>query len=776
MSASGSASTGYVGRSVPRLEDLPLVTGRGRFAAGVSFPNELHMRVVRSSHAHGRIVSIDSSAALASTACVVVWTAADIRDIPPIEFRPTRVQGLEPYRQPVLARGRVRYVGEPVAVVFASDAYAAEDAADAVAVEVEPLPAVLAADGPLGEFEGGLDTEAAVIRKSYGNLEAAFRAAHAVIELDLAIGRHSGVPLETRGAIAIYDPMRDVLELHAATKRPHPNRDLLARALGRDPASVHLYECHIGGGFGVRGEIYPEDVLVCAAALRLGRPIKWIEDRRENLMACNHSREQRHRVRAAVDRDGRVLAIDDEFFHDQGAYVRTHGARVADMTAGMLPGPYRVPAYRATGHFRVTNKTPAATYRAPGRYEATFVCERLMDAIAARLALDRIEVRRRNLIVRSEMPFRRDMDVLDTELVLDSGDYARLLDEALARVGWHELQARIAARKRAGESVGVGIALFVEKSGLGPVDGVRVAVDTSGAVEVITGSASLGQGMETVLAQICADALGVHYANVRVVHGRTDRIDFGFGAHASRVTVMTGSATRIAALKVREKALEIAAADFFEATPGMLDIVSGRVVRKDRPESAPVSLAQIARALAPASAVAKNREPGLSAEGWFQSEHMTYPYGVHIAVTAVDRETGGVKVERYLAAFDIGRAVNPMLVEGQIAGGFAQGLGGALLEEFAYDENGAPLSVTFADYLMPTACEVPDVDVLITENAPSPLNPLGVKGAGEGGINAVGAAIASAIDDALGIAGAVERLPVTPRRLKKIMDTAKDTG
>jgi CO/xanthine dehydrogenase Mo-binding subunit len=369
-----------------------------------------------------------------------------------------------------------------VAVVFADDPYRAEDAADAVRVDIEALTPVLAAQLPPTEFAPGHNTEPTVVRKQYGDIDAAFAAAHAVVDLELSIGRHSGVPLETRGAIANYDPARDVLELHGATKRPHPNRDLLARMLGRGPASIHLYECHIGGGFGVRGEIYPEDVLVCAAALRLGRPVKWIEDRRENLLACNHSREQLHRVRAAVDAAGRILAIDDVFFHDQGAYVRTHGARVADMTAGMLPGPYRVPAYRAAGHYRLTNKTPAATYRAPGRYEATFVCERLLDAIAARLGVDRIEVRRRNLLGRADMPYIRDLEVLDTGLVLDSGDYAGLLDKALARAGWTELQETIRRRRAAGETVGAGIGMFVEKSGLGPVDGVRVRVDASGAV------------------------------------------------------------------------------------------------------------------------------------------------------------------------------------------------------------------------------------------------------------------------------------------------------
>src|SRR5215831_13561625 len=392
----------FVGRSVTRLEDRPLVTGRGAFAADVAFPRMLHMRVVRSGHAHGRIMSIDASAARAMTGVIAVWTSADVSEIPPIDFRLTRVEGLAPYRQPILARQRVRYVGEPVAAVFASDPYVAEDAAE-------------------------------------------------VVELDLAVGRHSAVPLETRGAIARYDAARDVLELHGAAKVPHWNRDSIARMLRRSPASVHLFEGHVGGGFGIRGELYPEDVLVCLAALRLARPVKWIEDRREHLIAANHSRQQRHKVRAPVDAEGRILAIDDEFFHDQGGYVRTHAATVPDLAAAMLPGPYRVPAYRAIGHVRLTNKTPCGTYRAPGRFESTFVRERLMDAIAARLSIDRVEVRRRNLVAKEEMPHRRALETLGTEIILDSGDYAGLIDKSLAAIKWNALQDEVRRRRAGGE-------------------------------------------------------------------------------------------------------------------------------------------------------------------------------------------------------------------------------------------------------------------------------------------------------------------------------------
>lgn len=762
---------GAIGRSVTRIEDAPLVRGLGRFAGDVNFPRQLHMRVVRSDLAHGRLLGIDADAARAMPGVVAVWTASDVAEIPLIPFRATKLRGLEPFCQPVLAKNFVRYVGEPIAVVFATDAYRAEDAAEMVMADIEPLPVSLDAVAEPGEFAPGLRAEPAVIHKSYGDVDAAFRTAHAVVTLELSVGRHSGVPLETRGAIARYDAAQDVLELHGTAKKQHWNRDEIARLLGRSPGGVHLFEGHVGGGFGVRGELYPEDLLVCAAALRLRRPIKWIEDRRENLVATNHSRQQHHHVRAAVSAEGMLLAIDDVFFHDQGAYVRTHGARVADLAAGMLPGPYRLPAYRVAGHFRLTNKTPAATYRAPGRYETSFVRERLMDAIAERLGLDSVEVRRRNLVTAAEMPHPRPLDALGTSIVLDSGDYVGLLDQAMQRFGWATLQAELKERRAAGECVGVGLAFFVEKSGLGPSDGVRISVSPDGSVELVSGTSSVGQGVETALAQICATGLGVSYDRIRVVRGRTDRIEFGNGAHASRVTVMSGSATWQAAAAVRAMALETASG-LLQLPAELLTITDGIVMRADGTPGPSMPLGEVASKMGPNSALMLGRTPGLTAERWFWSDHMTYPYGVHCALLRIDRDTGGVHVERYLVANDIGRAINPMLVEGQIVGGFAQGLGGALYEEFRYDSEGQPLSTTLADYLIPTAAEMPKVDVLITEDAPSPLNPLGVKGAGEGGTNAVGAAIASAVDDALRRPGAITALPIVPALVRRLLDGA----
>jgi len=751
-----TAPAKFIGRSLPRLEDRPLLTGQGRFAADISFPGQWHMRVVRSPIAHGKITSIDASAALALPGVHAVWTHDDVAHIPPIGFRLTGLTELEPYRQCALARGTVRYVGEPVAAVFATDPYIAEDAVELVALDIEPLAVILDAAGAPGPFDEERNTETTIIEKKSGDIDAAFRAAHAIVELDLSIGRHSGVPLETRGAIARYDERKDVLEMHGAAKVPHWNRDRLAMMFGRTPESVQLYEGHVGGGFGIRGEMYPEDVLVCAAALAFKRPIKWIEDRREHLIAANHSRQQRHKIRAAIDKDGRILGIDNEFFHDNGAYMRTHAATVPDLAAAMLPGPYRVPAYRARGHIRLTNKTPCGTYRSPGRYETTFVRERLIDAIAAKTGIDAIEIRRRNLIAKSAMPYSLGFGTLGTDIVYDSGDYAKLMDRLLTAADWPAMQRTLAQRRAAGEKVGAGYAMFVEKSGLGPFDKVRIEVAPSGAVEVVTGVASIGQGVETALAQIAAETLGVDYAGIKVVHGQTDRIDKGMGAFASRVTVMCGEATRMAAVKLRETALG-AAAELMQTSAGALDIVDGEIVRTGTPGPS-MPLAALAA-----------RPEGLSAEAEFKSSHMVYPYGAHVVQLALDADTGAVTIERYLVAFDLGKAVNPMLVEGQIVGGLAQGLGGALFEEFLYAENGEPLSVSFADYLMPTAREMPGIEVIVTEDAPSPLNTYGFKGAGEGGITPVGAAVASAIDDALQQPGAVTQLPVTPQRLKALM-------
>ena len=703
--AGGPAGRSLIGESVLRLEDRPLLVGEGRFLADVSFEGEVHLRVIRSDVAHGVLRGVDLRDVRAAEGVVAAWSAEEVAHVPPIRFRMTGLDELRPYCQRILAGEKVRYVGDPVAVVLAEDAYLAEDAAELAFVDIEPLEPVLEARAP--GAAAPLTLEA-----GYGDVEGAFAGAHRVVELQAAVGRHSGIPLETRGLLA--RPVDSgALELHGIAKVPHYNCVTIATMLGLESGQVVGREGHVGGGFGIRGELYPEDVLVAYAALKLGRPVKWVEDRREHLLAANHSREQSYHLRAAVDSRGVIQALDAEFFHDQGGYVRTHGATVPNLSVALLPGPYDVPAYRVRGHIRLTNKTPAGTYRAPGRYETTFVRERLLDAVAVECGLDPVEVRRRNLIPPEAMPFDRRVSTLGTHLVYDSGDYARLLDRLLDHIDYEPLRESLAQRRRAGEPVGLGIGMFVEKSGLGPFDDVRVRRLEDGGVEVVTGAASVGQGMETVIAQICAEVLDVDYGRVTVRHGQTDMIGRGMGAFASRVTVMTGVAVYLAATEL-----------------------------------------------------AATGEP---AEATFNTDHMTYPYGAHAAVVRVDEDTGGVTVERYVVAYDVGRAINPMLCEGQIVGGVAQGVGGALLELFAYDADGQPLATSFMDYLLPTVTEQPPVEVLLSEDAPSPLNPLGVKGAGEGGTNACGAAIAAAIDDAIGIPGAVTELPATPELVRSLI-------
>ncbi len=749
-----------IGLRVPRLEDAPLLDGAGTFAADWWFPGQLHMRVVRSELARGCLRGIDTEAAVAHDGVIAVWTAADISELPAIGFRKTRYRGLEPFRQPVLATERVRYVGEPVAVVFAETAYVAEDAAALVVVDVEEWPPLLDADDEPGDFDGAHSTEASVVEKGFGNVEAAFRKAHDVVEIDVSIGRHTGVPLECRGGVARVNPETGVLELYGATKRAHPNRDEIANAFGLEKDRVQLIEGQIGGGFGVRGELYPEDFLLCAAALRLMRPVGWIEDRREHLIAINHSRQQRHQVRAAIDPEGRILAIDGRFFHDQGAYLRTHGVRVPDMTAGLLLGPYHVPAYRVSGHVRLTNKTPAATYRSPGRFEGTFVRERLLDAIAARTELSPVAVRRRNFVNASAMPYERNLDALEVDVILDSGDYESLLGKAIDAFDWATTRKTVAERRARGETAGAGLACFVEKSGLGPTDKAVVSIGGDGKVQVVTGAADLGQGVKTVMAQICAAYLGMDLETISVVSGRTDLIDEGYGSHASRTTTLTGGAVREAAENLKNIMIFKGAA-LLQAE--VRDLVAGDGMVRHRTTGASLTYTEIAR---------HECDTGLRAEGRCDISHMNYPYGLHMAVVAIDTATGLVDVERFCIAYDVGRAVNPMLVEGQLAGGLAQGIGGTLFEEFSYDASGQPLSSTFADYVLPGATDIPAAELLLSEDAPSPLNPLGVKGAGEGGINAVGAAIASAIDDALQCPGAVTELPVTPRRMMALLSRA----
>src|ERR671920_623877 len=580
--------------------------------------------------------------------------------------------------------------------------------------------------------------------------EEVFHNAARVVKTEVRIGRHSAVPLETRGLVVEYDAGSDHLTVWGATKVPHFSRRLLSRLLGMPLSRISMKKSDAGGGFGVRGEFYPEDFLVPYLARETGRPVKWIEDRAEHLVATNHSREQVHKLEAAFDEEHRLLGLRDEAWHDNGAYVRTHGVIVADLTLAMLPGPYRVPAYEGTAHFALTNKTPCGTYRGPGRYESTFAREHRLDVAATRLGVDRLELRKINLLETSELPHTRPLSTLGTDVVLDAGDYEGLLDKALGQSGFDGWEKEARELRAEGRLVGTGVGYFLEKSGTGPYEEAIVEIDPTGSVRVITGGASLGQGIETVLAQIAADQLSVPPEEIEVLHTETDLLPDGVGSWASRSTVVGGSAVMCAAKATAERALRVAGS----------------------PDKS-VSLGEIAAACEPHSGLAEGEEPGLGARRTFSVDHMTYPYGVHLAQVEVDPETGGVEIRRYFVAYEVGRAVNPTLVEGQLIGGAAQGLGGALLEEFRYDESGQPLAATFIDYLEPTAAEVPRrVETLLCEDAPSPDNPLGLKGAGEGGVVGCGAAIASAIEDALGMPGAILALPANPAQIRDLVRRA----
>lgn len=755
-----------IGKRQRRIEDDPLLRGQGRFVANLNFPDQMYMRVVRSAIAYGKIIEIELDEAKAVPGVLDIWTPQSVVDVNPIPIRQVNLPDMDQCRQYVLARDYVRYVGDPVAVVFASDPYIAEDAADLVFIDIDELDPCLDAAGPIAEFKPGIGSEVGVIEKGYGDLAAAFATADQVIELNLKVGRHAGVPLETRGAIGVFDEAKDEYQLYGAAKIPHRNRWLLSGILEHPIEKINLFEGHVGGGFGVRGELYPEDILVLVAAKRFKRPVKWIEDRKENLVATNHSRQQTHHIKAAIDNNGFILGLEDTFWLDQGGYVRTHGGAVPDLTAAMLPGPYVIPAYKCTGHIRLTNKTPCGTYRAPGRFEGTFVRERLMDAIALKLSIDRMEIRRVNLIAEKDMPLNRQMSALDIEVVLDSGKYEDLLNRLIEYVDYEALKIEINQRRETGECVGIGMAYFVEKSGLGPKENAEIILEPDGKVEIVTGTASVGQGVETVLAQIGADATGLSFDDIRVTHGQTNRIEFGLGASASRATTMSGTAVHLAGENFNEN-LRNAATEILQISADDLVVENGKIRPQASPDGPSISSKDLAAELA------KSGDEPISGKAIFTTDHMGYPYGIHFVVVNINRDTAHVNIEKLAIAYDIGKAINPWLVEGQFAGGAAQGIGGALLEEFTYDDSGQPQSVSFADYMMPTIHEVPELDVLLREDAPSPINPLGVKGAGEGGITAIGAAIASAVDDAIDGQGAITQLPITPSRLHAIMKDLK---
>ncbi len=752
-----------IGRSLPRKEDLPLLTGRSCFVDDLQRPDALHLAVLRSPHAHARITAIDASTAQADPHVVDVVTSRDLpQPLPRIPMRMYPLPGMELALQPPFADGVVRYSGEPVAAVIASSRYAAEDALSSIDVEYEPLEPVLdpwtAADADTTRLHDTLESNlAGEIHIAWGDADAAFAEADVVVRERLSCQRHGAVPLEPRGLLAELDPGSGRLTVWGAAKVVHTNRRILARMLGLGEEQVRFIELDVGGGFGGRGEFYPEDFIVPWCAARLRRPVAWTEDREENLRALNHSREQVHDVEVALRADGTLLAMRDRFVMNTGAYVRTHGSVVPGMTAALLPGPYRWDAYDCTARQVLTNKTPAGTYRAPGRYEANFVRERMIDIAARRLGRDPADLRRQNLIAADAMPYEVGTHTDGHPVVFDSGDYGLLLDKGLRTFGYDEMLRWRAEGASHGRRRGLGVGYFVEKSGIARWEYARVGLDADGETVVHVGSASVGQGVDTVLAQVCAETLGVSYDDVTVRHGDTDTVPEGMGSFGSRASMLGGSAVARAADVLRGRLLELAA-ERLEVSPDDLTISGDRVVARGAP-AVGVPLADLAG------------EPDLEEEAHFDSPDMAFPYGLHCVALEVDTDTGGMEIHRYAVTYDVGRAINPKLVEGQIVGGVAQGLGGALLEEFAYDASGQLVAGSFMDYLLPTAGEVPPVRVLVTEDAPTPLNPLGVKGAGEGGTAAAGAVIANALSDALG--SDATALPLTPERVLRMAGAAE---
>jgi aerobic carbon-monoxide dehydrogenase large subunit len=758
---SAVAELNGIGASPLRKEDWPLVRGEGTFVADFKRPGMVHAFVVRSPLAHARFTTIDRAAALAAPGVIDVITAEDLPDRGrPIPTRMFHDEASNRFLQRPLADGVVRYSGEPVAVVIADTRYRAEDAAELLQVDYEPIDVVLdpdaavAPDAVLLQPQVGTNVAGHLVVEM-GDVEGAFATADLVIKEEFRIQRHAAVPLETRGLLAEYDKEMKSLTVWGAAKIPHVNKAILLRLLGwKDDTKVRLVELHVGGGFGARGEFYPEDYLIPFAAMRTGRPVAWVEDREENLRATNHSREQVHRVELAVSKDGTFLGLRDSFINNTGAYVRTHGMTVPGLSVSMLPGPYRWPAYRGEYRSVVTNKTPGGTYRSPGRFEINFVRERLVDIAAHRLNLDPVEIRRRNLIDRTSFPHDTKTLFDGHPVIYDSGDYELLLDKALAAFDYEGMKKWRNEPARDGLRRGLGIGYFVEKAGPAEREYARVELSADGEVMVYTGSASVGQGVETILAQICASHIGLPYERVTVVHGDTAVIPEGMGAFGSRATMLGGAAVMLAAEEVKKKVLEAAAEDLEAAVEDLVLTGDGIAV-----VGAPARSVTFARLLSSRGGVIKE-------ENRFVCELLGFPYGIHFAAVEVDPASGGVHIHRYAIAYDIGRAVNPVLVRGQIQGGFAQGIGGALLEEFSFDATGQPLAASFMDYLLPTSEDVPDLEMLVTEDAPSPLNPLGVKGVGEGGTAAVGAAIANAVSDALGCE--VTRLPLNPQRVMEL--------
>ncbi|HEX6548583.1 MAG TPA: aerobic carbon-monoxide dehydrogenase large subunit [Candidatus Dormibacteraeota bacterium] len=769
----------WIGARVPRLEDERLLRGNGRFTDDID-DGALESCLVRSPHAHARIRSIDVSVARAMPGVVAVYTAADLPfgdvDLPVLIPHPNLTHGRT---QRCLASTVVRYAGEAVAFVVAESRALAEDAAELVEVDYEPLPAVItpersaAAEHLVHDDVPG--NVAAEMTQEVGSVKAAIETAPHRRQLRFRYERGAASPLEARAIWARWSAAEQRLTVFDSTQSPTSIRGGLAVLFGLPESNVEVIAPDVGGGFGPKIMLfYPDELLVPFAAMQLDRPVKWTEDRQEHFLAVNHERGQVHEVEVGFDDEGRLLALDVDFIHDAGAYT-PYGIILPIITAGQVPGPYRLPAYRVRFRVQYTNATPTSPYRGAGRPHACFVMERTLDAIASQVGISRAEVRRRNLIQPDQFPYAVGVAWQDgNQVVYDSGNYPALLDRAEAMLG----------PRPPGDNIGLGLAMYVEGTGVGPYEGAHVQVLVSGKVVAATGIPSQGQAHATAWAQVVADQLGVEAADVAVTSGDTRRFPWGVGTFASRGAVTAGNAMAVAARMVADKAKQVAA-DHLEVDPADLELAGGWARVKGSPDRGlplgsiavlanPVRYAfgggseaatQFSGRVRPGPPLPDGEQPGLEATGYYSPPGSTWASGCHAAWVQVDPATFRIKILKYVVVHDCGRIINPLVVEGQIEGGVAQGIGGAFFERLDYSPEGQLRNASFMEFLMPYSTEIPPLEIDHLET-PSPLNPLGVKGVGEAGVIPVGALIASAVEEALGVS--VGEVPLSPLRLYEL--------
>ena len=761
------------GARVKRLEDPALLAGRGRFVHDVKLAGVLHTCFVRSPHAHAMLRGIDIKPAMGIPGVHTVLTADDLPE--PMRSQPMPMLLPNPAitvarTQTVLARDEVHYVGQPIAVVIADTRYIAEDAAASLIVNYTLLDAVGDCRDAIkdGAARAHSDLDSNIVAKfalAYGDIDAAFADAAHVFNEMIWQHRGGGMALETRAVLASLDPVSDVLTVWTSTQTPHIGRRMLADLCGRGLESIRVIAPDVGGGFGPKAIFYPEEAVIPAAAVKFGRPLKWIEDRREHFLCTTQERDQYWEIAIAVDTNGRILGVRGRMFHDSGAYV-PWGVIMPYIAAVTVPGPYVVPAYSLETIVALTNKVPTTPVRGAGRPQAVFAMERLLDRVARELRLDRAEVRRRNFIKPEQMPYAVGLMFRDGKpLVYDSGDYPKGQEAALRLADYEDFRARQRAARETGRLIGIGIANYVEGTGLGPFEGVTVRVLPTGKVAVMTGATSQGQGTRTTLSQIIADQVGCHLDDIMMTVGDTGAIAQGIGTFASRQAVNAGCSAQIASQIVRMQLIALAARALGVAESD-IDLEHGRAIARtgNKPTIPFGELARLAQGT-PGVALPTGQAAGLEHTAYYAPPQAAYCSGTHVAEVEVDHMTGAVKILKYTVAHDCGRVINPLIVDGQVQGGVAHGIGNALFERMLYDENAQPLSTTFADYLLPIATDVPSCAIAHLETT-NPFNPLGVKGAGEGGTIPAPAAIIAAIEDALSpFSVHFAETPLTPERI-----------